>query len=487
MTSEVIIGAMPNGERVSILPNMLNRHGLITGATGTGKTITLQVLTEQLSKMGVPVILSDVKGDLSGLTEEGTTNDIIEQRTALAKIADFKHQKFPSTLWDLHAKEGLPLRTTVSEFGPVLLARILDLNDTQSDIIQLIFRYADDHGLLLLDMKDLDALLAEVVDKADELQIEYGNISKASVGAIKRRLLNLKEAGAEQFFGEPALRIQDLLQTDFSGMGVVNIIDAKKLVLDKRLYSSFLIWLLSEIFENFEEVGDPEKPKLVFFFDEAHLLFDNAPKALIEKIEMVIRLVRSKGVGIFFVSQSPADIPPEILSQLGNKIQHGLRASSEKDRKVIKSVSQNYPSDDSIDIEKEITALGIGETLVSVLDKKGIPSMTKKVLNLAPMAKMGPISAQLRKELIEKSPLFSAYSKSIDRESAFEILSKRKEEELKEAAKKAEEKAEEKEEAPKRKSTRQGPFEAFFKSILRSFGSQIGRQIVRGILGSMKK
>ena len=491
MTSNVIIGADKSGERVCIEAKMLNRHGLITGATGTGKTITLQVLAEQLSKMGVPVILSDVKGDLSGFAAEGTTNKIIEERVNLAKLEGFSHQKFPCSFWDLHGKAGLPLRTTLSEFGPILLSRILDLNETQSDIIQLIFRYADDNGLLLLDLKDLDSMLAEVADKADELQIEYGNISKASIGAIKRRLLNLKEGGAEQFFSEPALKINDLLQCDFSGQGVINLIDSRKLIHDKRLYSSFLIWLLSEIFENFEEVGDPEKPKLVFFFDEAHLLFDNAPKYLVEKIETVIRLVRSKGVGIYFISQSPADIPPEILSQLGNKIQHGLRAASEKDRKIIKSVSQNYPSDETIDIEKEITALGIGETLVSVLDPKGIPTLTKKVVNVPPMSQMGPLNESVRADLISKSPLNGAYSQSIDRESAFEVLKKRKEEELKEAAKReAEAKAEaekQKEEAPSRKSNRQGPFEAFFKSILRSFGTQLGRQIVRGILGSIRK
>jgi len=488
MATDILIGTTDDGQSASILLKMANRHGLITGATGTGKTVTLQTLAEQFSLAGVPVVLADVKGDLAGLSKEGTDHPKIQERVQHNKLEDFKLQSFPVSLWDIYGKAGLPLRTSVSEMGPVLLARIFDLNPVQSDLVHMIFKYADDNGLVLADLKDFKALLQELGEKASELQLEYGNVSKASLGAILRRVVTLESGGGDLFFAEPALNVEHLMQNDFSGQGVINVIDGQKLMSDKRLYSSFLLWVLSELFENLEEVGDPEKPKLVFFFDEAHLLFDDAPKYLLEKIETVVRLIRSKGVGLFFVSQSPADVPANILNQLGNKVQHGLRASSEKDRKLIKSIAENYPSADGVDMEELITQLGTGESIASTLTEKGVPSPVKRVLHLPPRSQMGPIEEAFRQELISKSPLKATYGETIDRESAYEVLKKRREE-AKEATEdsKAEESSSKAKAKPARKSTRQGPMEAFFKSMLRSVGSQLGRQIMRGVLGSMKR
>ena len=478
------VGCNSEGVASEILLKMANRHGLITGSTGTGKTITLQTLAEQFSLAGVPVILADVKGDLSGLAASGTDHPKIQERVAHNKLETFSLSAFPTCFWDIYGEKGLPLRTTISEMGPLLLARVLDLNDVQTDVLNLVFKYADDEGLVLVDLKDLKAILTDMTEKASELQLEYGNISKSSVGAIVRRLVTLESAGGESFFTEPGLDVKHMLQCDFSGRGLIHIVDAQKLMLDKRLYGSFLMWILSELFENLPEVGDPEKPKLVFFFDEAHLLFDDAPKYLVEKMETVIRLIRSKGVGLYFISQSPSDIPASVLSQLGNKIQHGLRASSEKDRKMIKSVAQNYSAPDGFDVEKAIIDLGIGESLVSTLSTKGAPQNVNQVLNVPPRSQMGPIENTRRKELVEGSPLFPIYSQNIDRESAFEVLKKRRAEQLKQEA---EDKKEEDSETKPRRSNRQTPMEAFFKSMLRSVGSQLGRQIMRGILGSMKR
>ena len=477
------IGCNSDGIQSEILLKMANRHGLITGSTGTGKTVTLQTLAEQFSLAGVPVILADVKGDLAGLSMPGKEHPKIQERVQYNKLTSFNFSAFPTCFWDIYGEKGLSLRTTVSEMGPLLLARILDLNEIQTDVLSLVFKYADDEGLLLIDLKDLKAILSDMAEKASELQMEYGNISKSSVGAIVRRLVNLESAGGEHFFAEPGLDIKHLLQTDFSGLGLIHLVDAQKLMLDKRLYGSFLMWILSELFENLPEVGDPDKPKLVFFFDEAHLLFDDAPKYLIEKMETVIRLIRSKGVGLYFISQSPADIPASILSQLGNKVQHGLRASSEKDRKMIKSVAQNYSAPEGYDLEQAIIGLGIGESLVSTLGEKGSPQDVNKVLNVPPRSQMGPIEDKKRAELISRSPLNAVYSKELDRESAFEVLKKRRE--VKQDNGK--ENDDKKTAIKKPASRRQSAGEAFFKSMLRSIGSQLGRQIIRGILGSIKK
>jgi len=498
LENSILVGSSAKGGQARILLKMANRHGLITGSTGSGKTITLQTLAEQFSMAGTPVILADVKGDLSGLAEQGQPHEKIDERVKANNWGEtYKAQKFPVSFWDIFGEKGLPLRTSLSEMGPVLLSRVLDLNDVQTDLIHIVFKYADDQGLLLLDLKDLKALLQKMGESAKELQLEYGNVSKASLGAIVRRLVTLESAGGEAFFAEPALKIEHIIQSDFSGRGLINVIDAQKLMHDKRLYSSFLLWILSELFENLPEVGDPEKPKLVFFFDEAHLLFDEAPKFLVEKIETVVRLIRSKGVGIFFVSQSPADIPANVLNQLGNKVQHGLRASSEKDRKLIKSVAQNYPTTEGMDIEETITQLGTGESIVTTLTEKGVPSPVLRVTHVPPQSQMGPVGDDQRQEIINKSPLAALYKDMIDRESAFEILKKRKNEEMEVAEKQATQVAMEKEQvkeektkekaAGKPRSNRQSATEAFFKSICRSVGSQVGRSIMRGVLGSMRR
>ncbi len=489
---KLVIGANSKGEHSFIEPKLANRHGLIAGATGTGKTVTLQVLTEQFSKMGVPVFLSDVKGDLSGLCKPGKTHPKIDERIEKIGLPDFKFSGLPCVFWDLYGEKGHPIRTTISEVGPILLSRLLDLNATQTSIMEMIFKFADDQGLLLLDTKDLKSLLKHFSEAGQELRDDYGNISKVSVGAILRKLLSLEDAGGEQFFGEPALDIKRLMQKDFSGHGVVNILDAQKLVLDKRLYGTFLLWLLSELFEELPEVGDLDKPKLVFFFDEAHLLFNDAPKVLIEKIEMVVRLIRSKGVGIYFVTQNPTDVPDSVLSQLGNRVQHALRAFTEKDKKAVKATAQNFRVNENFKTEDLITQLGVGESLVSCLDSKGTPMVVESVLNSPPESRMGPITAEERKEIVANSPFSGIYDTMVDRESAYESLKKRYEESAELAEKKLEssekeksKKSENKKSAPK--SRRQGIGETFLKSIVRSVASGIGREIKRGLFGGRSR
>ncbi|MCL4124848.1 UNVERIFIED_CONTAM: hypothetical protein GTU68_064425 [Idotea baltica] len=462
---------------------MANRHGLISGATGTGKTVTLQVLAENFSKLGVPVVTADVKGDLSGVSQAGTPHVKIDERLTKIGLENYSQKRFPVSLWDLYGEKGHPVRTTISEMGPLLLSRLLSLSETQEQILEMAFKFADDEGMLLLDMKDLMALIKWLGDNSKELQSTYGNISSASIGAIQRRLLALEEAGGDKFFGEVAIKLDHLMQKDFSGNGVVSIIDASSLMHDKRLYSTFLLWVLSELFEDLPEVGDAELPKLIFFFDEAHLLFNDAPKVLIEKIETVVRLIRSKGVGVYFVTQSPADVPENVLGQLGNKIQHALRAYTPKDRKSIKAASDSFRPNPLFKTEDAITNLGTGESLVSVLDEDGAPTIVEKVLNSPPESRMGPITPEERKEIVDRSPLQSLYSEVIDRESASEILAKRTEELIKKREEEAKKEEEEKEK--KKASKRQSPAEAFFKSIARSIGSQVGRQIIRGVLGSI--
>ncbi len=504
---EFLIGGNNNCQ-VKLNAKMANRHGLITGATGTGKTITLQTLAESFSKNGVPVFLADVKGDISGLAKPGQPHSKIDERIETIKIDGYQARGFPTVFWDFYATKGHPLRTTVSEIGPLLWLSLLELNDTQTGVLYACFKVADDNGWLLLDLKDLRSMLIWIGDNTAELKSEYGNISKASLGAIQRRLIVLEEQGAELFLGEPAIELNDLIHNDFSGNGIINVFDASKVIQQSpKLYATFLLWLLSELFENLPEVGDAEKPKFVLFFDEAHLLFDDAPKILVDKIEQVVRLIRSKGVGIYFVTQSPLDVPEEILGQLGLKIQHALRAFTPKDKKTVKAVAETFPENPNINTEQCITELGIGEALVSVLNEKGQPTPVERVLIRPPESRIGPMNDEERTEHLSRSPYNGRYDTEIDRESAYEILKKRAEENKlateNERLEKEQEKlrvAKEKQEAKSRqtsrgqrtrtssrRSNRQSAGEAFFKSAARAIGSQLGRSIIRGVLGSILK
>ncbi|BAN70020.1 helicase HerA-like domain-containing protein [endosymbiont of unidentified scaly snail isolate Monju] len=485
-----------NGERQIVLDAaMANRHGLITGATGTGKTVTLQVLAESFSRLGVPVFAADIKGDLSGLATAGKPHPKIDERIDHIGIEGHAFEGCPTLFWDLFGDKGHPLRTTVSEMGPLLLASLLELNETQEGILHIAFAVADDEGLLLLDLKDLRAMLNWVADNARELGREYGNISRTSVNAILRRLLVLEESGGEQFFGEPGLHIEHLMQTDFSGRGVISLLDATRLYHSPRIYATFLLWLLSELMEELPERGDAERPRLVFFFDEAHLLFSTAPRALLEKITQVVRLIRSKGVGVFFITQYPNDVPDEVIGQLGNRIQHALRAFTPRDKKAVKVAAETFRPNPAFDTFEAITRLGVGEALVSTLDEKGVPSVVERTLMAPPRSRIGPLSDAERSELRERSPLKGLYEQAIDRESAYERLRKR-EQELEERRRtelqaEEERRRREKETKAAERRTRgggrrrQGVLEAMAKSVARSIGSSIGRRIVRGILGSI--
>lgn len=495
----LLIGAAEPG-KVFLNPAMANRHGLIAGATGTGKTVTLQVLAEQFSRAGVPVVLADVKGDLSGLATAGKPHPKVDERVQRIGIDDYRQEGFPVVFWDLYGEQGHPLRTTISEFGPLLLSGFLDLNDVQTGVLYTLFRIADEAGMLLLDLKDLQAMLNWMKEEGAEAAAAHGGVSKASISAIQRRLLMLEEQGAGGFFGEPALALQDLMHTDFSGRGVVSILDATRLIREPRLYALFLLWLISELFEELPEVGDAGKPRLVFFFDEAHLLFDKAPKPLLEKIEQVVRLIRSKGVGIYFVTQSPADVPEAVLGQLGNRVQHALRAFTPKDQKVVKVAAQTFRPNPAFDTEAVITALGVGEGLVSVLDAKGRPTPVERVLISPPASRMGPLDTTERNAVLQRSPLKGRYDTLVDRDSAHEMLARKASERAEQAEvasrksgrrlEPAPESARKSAPAPARRraaprSNRQSASEAFMKSTLRSIGSSLGRQIARGLLGSI--
>ena len=468
-----------------VLPALANRHGLIAGATGTGKTVTLQVMAESFSRTGVPVFMADVKGDLSGLAQAGTANDKIQARLQKIGLSDFAGQPNPILFWDLFGKSGHPIRTTISDVGPLILANLLELNDTQTGVLYSAFDFADDNGFLLLDLKDLRSMLNWLGENRKSLPSEYGNISGTSLGAIQRQLLVLEEQGAEHFFGEPALKLDDLMITDFSGRGVISVLDVTELMArSPRLYSTFLLWLLAELFEQLPEVGDMDKPKLVLFFDEAHLLFDRAPQPLLDKIEQVVRLIRSKGVGVYFVTQSPLDIPMNVLGQLGTRVQHALRAFTPKDQKAVKVVADTFRPNPKIDSASVITELGTGEALVSLLDDKGSPTPVERILVRPPESRIGPLTAEERSAVLQRSPLKGRYDETIDRESAYELLQARAEEDARQQAI---------EKAGKEKSgsargpgrPRQTVAEAMIKSAARSIGSQIGRQIVRGVLGSL--
>ncbi len=480
MTEPLLIAK--DSAELYLLPRMANRHGLITGATGTGKTVTLQVLAENFSRIGVPVFMSDVKGDLSGISQPGRENPKIRERIEKLGLGEFAFSGSPVTFWDVFGEMGHPVRTTISDMGPLLIGRMLNLNDTQQGVLTLVFKIADENGMLLLDLKDLRAMLQYVGDSAKEFTTTHGNISAASVGAIQRGLLTLESQGGERLFGEPALNIDDLMQTDSRGRGMVNILSADKLMNAPSLYATFLLWLLAELFENLPEVGDVDKPKLVFFFDEAHLLFSDAPDALLQKVEQVVRLIRSKGVGVYFVSQNPADIPDKVLGQLGNRVQHALRAFTPRDQKAVRAAAETMRENPALDEEAVITELGVGEALVSMLDEKGRPTVVERAFILPPHGQIGPIDAAARAAIMQNSLLAGHYEKAVDRESAYEILKVRAERAGLEQQAAAEEKASQKAEAG---SGRQGVVEAFVKSTVRAIGSQLGREILRGVMGSI--
>ena len=475
-----------------LLPEMANRHGLITGATGTGKTVTLQTLAEHFSRIGVPCFMSDVKGDLSGISQPGGGNAKVAERVETLKLEGFAYQAYPVTLWDPFGETGHPVRATVSDMGPLLLGRMLDLNETQSGVLNLVFKVADDNGLLLLDLKDLRTMLAFVGENARQFTSEYGNVSAASVGAIQRGLLALESQGGERIFGEPMLNIDDLIQTD-NGRGVVNILSADQLMQSPKMYATLLLWLLAELYENLPEAGDLDKPKLVFFFDEAHLLFTDAPGALVEKIEQVVRLIRSKGVGVYFVTQNPADVPDKVLSQLGNRVQHALRAFSPRDQKAVKAAAETMRDNPSLDEASVITELGVGEALVSFLDEKGRPSVVERAFIVPPQGQIGPISESQRQQLMQTSLVAGVYDRTVDRESAHETLKARAEQAAEEAAAQAQ--AAQQAKTPKDEGglggilrgggRRESAAEALAKSAARAIGSQIGRSLIRGVLGSL--
>ncbi len=501
---EPLLVAKSKKTELCLLPGYANRHGLIAGATGTGKTVTLQRIAEGLSRMGVPVFMADVKGDLAGLSQPGEPKGKLKERIAELKLKDMQYEACPVVLWDAFGKQGHPVRTTATEMGPVLLARMLGLNETQGGVLTLAFKIADDNGLLLLDLKDLRAMLQHVGDNAKTFTTQYGNISSASIGAIQRGLLALEQQGGDQFFGEPALNIQDLMRTAAGGRGVINILAADKLMEAPKLYATLLLWLLSELFEELPEVGDPEKPKLVFFFDEAHLLFNDAPQALREKIEQVVRLIRSKGVGVYFVTQNPLDVPDTVLAQLGNRVQHALRAFTPRDQKAVKTAATTMRANPALDVEKVITELGVGEALVSLLDEKGRPSMVERAFVLPPHSRIGPVTPDERTATIKDSLVGGIYEPLVDRESAHEVLKARREQIAVESAPAVPKSAGAGPTAgaPPASasgsvlgdllggvfgggSRRQSAGEAMVKSAARAVGSEVGRRIIRGVLGSM--
>jgi uncharacterized protein len=482
-----------------LLPALANRHGLITGATGTGKTVTMQVFAESFSRLGVPSFMADVKGDFSGISAAGSASPKMKERLAMLKLDEPKWEGCPVTFWDVYGEQGHPVRATVSDMGPLLLGRLLNLSDVQQGVLTLVFKIADDNGLALLDLKDLRAMSQFVGDNAAKFKTTYGNVSTASIGAIQRGLLELEHQGAEEFFGEPMLDIGDMMQTDRKGRGMVNVLAADKLMNSPKLYSTFLLWMLSELFEQLPEVGDVEKPKMVFFFDEAHLLFADAPKALVEKIEQVVRLIRSKGVGVYFVTQNPLDIPESVLGQLGNRVQHALRAFTPKDQKAVKTAAQTLRQNPKIDTERAITELGVGEALVSMLDEKGRPTVVERAFIAPPHSKIGPITPEERKKIVASSLVAGHYEKAVDRESAFEKLQAAAgAQERPTAGGKAAPAEAEKGggmmdvlsevllgKTGPRGGRKEGVLDAAAKSAARSVASSLGREITRGILGSI--
>ncbi len=510
MTNPILL-ARNDAQDIFLLPQMANRHGLITGATGTGKTVTLQTLAESFSRLGVPVFMSDIKGDLSGLAKAGGGNAKVAARVEQLKLADYQNRAYPVTFWDVFGAMGHPLRATISDMGPLMLGRMLNLNEVQQGVLALVFKIADDNGLLLLDLKDLRAMVQSVGDNASDFTTEYGNISTASIGAIQRGLLQIEMQGGDKLFGEPMLNIEDLMQTDSQGQGMINILAADQLMTSPKVYSTMLLWLLAELYETLPEAGDLAKPKLVFFFDEAHLLFTDAPAILLEKIEQVVRLIRSKGVGVYFITQNPADVPDKVLGQLGNRVQHALRAFSPRDQKAVKAAAETMRANPALDVEAIITELGVGEALVSCLNEKGQPSMVERCLIAPPAAQIGPITPEERKQILQNSLLAGHYEKLVDRESAYELLKGRTEPAAPSSVNPPTQTAPAAESGSgiggiggiggmlgglfgggnpldnSARSNRQGMGEAFAKSAMRSIGSAVGREIIRGVLGSIFK
>ena len=482
---------------VALHAGLVNRHGLIAGATGTGKTVSLQVIAEGLSRLGVPSFVTDVKGDLAGVSQSGAEHPKITERLERIGIDGFGFEGSPTILWDLDGERGHPVRATITDMGPALLARLMNLNDTQEGVLNIAFRFADDEGMLMLDLKDLQSTLRFVADNAKAFREEYGNVASASVGAIQRRLLVLEEEGADRFFGEPALELRDLMRTTYDGRGFVNVLDARSLMSRPRLYATFLLWLLSELFEELPEVGDLEKPKFVFFFDEAHLLFDEAPKALVDKVETVVKLIRSKGVGVFFVTQNPLDVPDPVLSQLGNRVQHALRAFTPREQKAVRVAAETLRPNPAFDTEEAITTLGVGEALVSTLQPDGTPSVVQRVLMSPPRSRIGPATEEERRRLLESSPVAGDYDEAVDRESAYEVLEKRVERQTEQAelaermatAEKERQRAEREAARAARGGgrRRQTIAEAAAKSFVRSVSSRLATRVVRGLLGSVMR
>ena len=489
-TPPILVGKRPGGPELHLLPGMANRHGLVAGATGTGKTVTLQLLAESFSRIGVPVFAADVKGDLAGVSQTGGGNAKIEARAQELGLAPLAYAAAPVTLWDVDGTLGQPVRTTVSEMGPLLLGRLLDLNETQTGVLTLVFKVADDEGMLLLDLKDLRAMLEDVASRAKELTTSYGRVSAASVGAIQRGLLQLEEQGADRLFGEPALEVHDLMRV-VDGRGVVNLLAAERLYRSPRVYATFLLWLLSELFEQLPEVGDLDKPKLVFFFDEAHLLFADAPDALRDKIEQVVRLIRSKGVGVWFVTQSPTDLPDVVLGQLGNRVQHALRAFTPRDQKAVKAAAETFRTNPGLDVRQTIVELGVGEALLSFLDAKGMPSPVERALVCPPLSRVGAITPDERARVVQASPLRGKYEHAVDRESAYEMLRERAERAMVETGSRE---TTGRTARPRSggSAQRQSVGEAMMKSAARSASTVVAREgtklvarLARGILGSL--
>lgn len=481
-----------------LLLKYANRHGLVTGTTGTGKTVSLQILAEGFSNAGVPVFCADIKGDLSGIAVKGEEKDFLLKRAEAIRLEPYVFRETPVIFWDLFGEKGHPIRATISEMGPLLLSRLMNLSEAQEGVMNIAFRIADEEGLLLLDLKDLQALLTNIAERAGEIGARYGNVSRQSVGAIQRSLLVLEQQGGEHFFGEPALRIADLMRTTRDGRGYVSVLAADRLMMNPRLYATFLLWLLSELFEELPEVGDPEKPRLVFFFDEAHLLFDEAPKALIERVEQVVRLIRSKGVGVYFVTQNPLDVPDGVLAQLGNRVQHALRAYSPREQKAVKTAADTFRPNPDFDCFETITRLGVGEALVSTLEAKAVPSIVQRTLIRPPSSRIGPISEAERQAVMRESPVAGQYDTAVDRESAFELLQKH----AAESAVRTDREPEAREDkggwslpglggsrsgTARSSRQRQSVTEAAIKSVVRSIGTTLGRELVRGILGSLRR
>ena len=485
----LFLGQSDQGAPEALLLHRANRHGVVAGATGTGKTVTLQIMAQGFSDAGVPVFCADVKGDLSGVSQAGSPNEKLTARAADMGLT-LTPRAAPTVFWDLYGQKGHPIRTTISEIGPVLMARMLDLNDVQEGVLMVAFHVADKEGLLLLDLDDLRSLLAYVGENADRIGREVGNVAPASIAAIQRSLLQLEQQGGGAFFGEPALRLEDMMRAGLDGRGQVNVLDATRLMNSPRLYAAFLLWLLSELFEQLPEVGDPNKPRLVFFFDEAHLLFDDAPKALLEKVEQVVRLIRSKGVGVYFVTQNPADIPDSVLAQLGNRIQHALRAYTPSEQRGLKAASESFRPNPGFDTAEAIQGLGVGEALVSVLDERGAPTVVARTRIRPPDSRLGPATDAERAAVMAASPVRGLYDQAVNRESADEILAARHAaaDQAQESRSKAEEKAARATRAPARRpSNRQTPMEALTKSVLRTAGSTLTRELVRGLLGGLKR